>query len=125
MVRKYVAEFIKYQYKRSDMSMNEPVSYTHRDENQPLCAFGISLSPVSSLLPSSVVSHIRETDYYSCLLYTSLKPSRIGVGYGDVEGYRHRECKMCIRDRARALQAIPPLAIPHRAAVHHKAAVPT
>ena len=28
------------------------------DENQPLCAFGISLSPVSSLLPSSVVSHI-------------------------------------------------------------------
>ena len=27
-------------------------------ENQPLCAFGISLSPVSSLLPSSVVSHI-------------------------------------------------------------------
>jgi len=29
-----------------------------QDENQPLCAFGISLSPVSSLLPSSVVSHI-------------------------------------------------------------------
>ena len=29
-----------------------------QDENLPLCAFGISLSPVSSLLPSSVVSHI-------------------------------------------------------------------